>query len=112
MPSLNDQVAQFEAALAALAAQRPALGDAVVDITLATLRAQLDALRQPSSSSPLAGMGSLGGQLDQLRQAELIQLCTSQPELEYIFKHALTQHAAYDSMLYATRDSSHRRPDL
>ena len=45
MPSLEDQIAQLEAAMAAQEALRASLGDRLVDITLTALRSQLDALR-------------------------------------------------------------------
>ena len=45
-PSLDDQFAQFEHAIAAQESLRGVLGDAVVDITVRALRAQLDALRE------------------------------------------------------------------
>ncbi len=37
MPSLEDQITQLQAAIAAQETLRPALGDAVVDVTLAAL---------------------------------------------------------------------------
>ncbi|MGH2521335.1 MAG: adenylate/guanylate cyclase domain-containing protein, partial [Anaerolineales bacterium] len=52
MSSLEEQIAQLEAAITAQESLRPTLGDAVVNVTLAALRAQLDSLRaQPQSAS-------------------------------------------------------------
>ena len=45
MRDLAEQISQLEAAIAALEASRPTLGDAVADVALAPLRAQLSALR-------------------------------------------------------------------
>ncbi len=45
MPDLTEQISRLRAAIAALEASRPTLGDAVVDVTLAALQAQLSALR-------------------------------------------------------------------
>jgi class 3 adenylate cyclase/tetratricopeptide (TPR) repeat protein len=48
MPSVHEQIAQLEAALTAQEALRPTLGDAVVEVTLTALRAQLESLRRSS----------------------------------------------------------------
>lgn len=61
------------------------------------------------SRSVLPGTTSIVAQLDRLSQAELIRVDASQPELAYIFKHALTQQAAYDSMLHTVRREVHQR---
>src|SRR5271157_5806666 len=56
MPDLDEQISQLEAAIAALEASRPTLGDAVADVALAPLRAQLSALRDlggPGETKPL-----------------------------------------------------------
>jgi class 3 adenylate cyclase/tetratricopeptide (TPR) repeat protein len=53
--------------------------------------------------------GELVGQLDQLQGVELIQEVQRIPELEYIFKHALAQEAAYDSILLQERRDMHAR---
>jgi class 3 adenylate cyclase len=45
MPDLTEQISQLEAAIAALEASRPTLGDAVADATLAPLLAKFSALR-------------------------------------------------------------------
>jgi class 3 adenylate cyclase/tetratricopeptide (TPR) repeat protein len=51
----------------------------------------------------------LEGQLDQLENIELIREKQRLPELEYIFKHALAQEAAYDSILLQERRDMHAR---
>ena len=44
-----------------------------------------------------------------LTYEELVRERVHDPELEYIFKHALTQEAAYDLLLIRTRKELHRR---
>ncbi|MBI3243398.1 MAG: AAA family ATPase [Chloroflexi bacterium] len=51
----------------------------------------------------------LDKQLGALQKAELIREAASQPEIEYIFRHALTQEAAYSSILLKRRREFHRR---
>ena len=51
----------------------------------------------------------LDQQLGALQKAELIREAASQPEIEYIFRHALTQEAAYSSILLKRRREFHRR---
>ncbi len=51
----------------------------------------------------------LQGDLDQLRREELIRERARHPEVEYIFKHALTQEVAYSSLLAARRKALHRK---
>src|SRR3989304_2113501 len=46
MSSLEDQIIQLEAAVVAQETMRPTLGDAVVEVTLAALRVQIDQLRR------------------------------------------------------------------
>ncbi len=56
MPDLTEQISRLEAAIATLEASRPTLGDAVADVALAPLRAQLSALRDlrgPGETKPL-----------------------------------------------------------
>ena len=48
-------------------------------------------------------------QMSKLQRADLVREKTRQPELEYIFKHALTQEAAYNSLLVETRKEFHLR---
>lgn len=50
----------------------------------------------------------LPADLSLLEQAELIRQCQQQPEVEYIFKHALVQEAAYGSILVERRRGIHR----
>lgn len=47
-------------------------------------------------------------QLDALEAKGLIRLATFQPELEYLFRHALVQDTAYDSLLKQERKQLHR----
>jgi class 3 adenylate cyclase/tetratricopeptide (TPR) repeat protein len=51
----------------------------------------------------------LEGQLDQLQSVELIREKQRIPELEYIFKHALAQEAAYEGILLQERREVHAR---
>lgn len=46
--------------------------------------------------------------LTQLQRADLIHENSRLPELEYVFKHALTQEAAYNSLLIERRTEFHR----
>ncbi|HSW24919.1 MAG TPA: AAA family ATPase, partial [Burkholderiaceae bacterium] len=46
--------------------------------------------------------------LQRLEEAELIQRSSETPEVEYTFKHALVQEAAYDSILVQHRKGIHR----
>jgi ABC-type oligopeptide transport system substrate-binding subunit/class 3 adenylate cyclase len=47
--------------------------------------------------------------LDELQRVDLVRERARLPELEYIFKHALTQEAAYSSLLIERRQQFHRR---
>lgn len=47
--------------------------------------------------------------LSQLQRADLVREKTQRPELEYIFKHSLTQQAAYNSLLIERRKEFHRK---
>ncbi len=51
----------------------------------------------------------LDDQLLTLQRAELIREAARLPELEYIFKHALTQEAAYSTILHRQRREFHRQ---
>jgi len=51
----------------------------------------------------------LDQQLGALQHADLIREAARDPELEYIFRHALTQEAAYNSILLKRRRELHRR---
>ena len=53
--------------------------------------------------------GQLRQCLSELEQAELIRERQRLPDLEYIFKHALVQDAAYGSILAENRRAIHRR---
>ncbi len=50
--------------------------------------------------------------LDELQRLDLVREKTHLPELEYIFKHTLTQEAAYNSLLLERRREFHRRVAL
>lgn len=47
--------------------------------------------------------------LAQLQRADLVREKARRPELEYMFKHSLTQEAAYDSLLLERRREFHRK---
>jgi class 3 adenylate cyclase/tetratricopeptide (TPR) repeat protein len=47
-------------------------------------------------------------QLGRLEEQEFVRLLEQTPELEYVFKHALVQEAAYDSILSQQRRAIHR----
>jgi len=47
--------------------------------------------------------------LSLLQRADLVREKTRQPELEYIFKHSLTQEAAYNSLLIERRKEFHQK---
>ena len=47
--------------------------------------------------------------LDDLKTLDLIRIRSLQPELEYIFKHALTQEAVYSGLLRKERQAIHER---
>lgn len=51
---------------------------------------------------------SVRTQLLQLESSGLIELASLQPEIEYLFRHALVQEAAYDSLLRQDRRELHR----
>lgn len=60
MPSLEDQIARLRAAIDAQEALRPTLGSAVVDITVAALRTQLESLlaEQQAAAQPKMALSS------------------------------------------------------
>ena len=60
MSSLEEQIAQLRSAMAAQEALRPTLGDAVVEVTLTALRAQLESLLggQKADGQPRAELSS------------------------------------------------------
>jgi tetratricopeptide (TPR) repeat protein len=51
---------------------------------------------------------TLNSQLSELEASGLVQLISTQPDLEYIFRHILIQEAAYDSLLKSDRRQLHR----
>lgn len=51
---------------------------------------------------------SLPSHLGKLEASNLIRLAQAEPELEYIFRHALVQEAAYDSLVKRDRRMLHR----
>jgi ABC-type oligopeptide transport system substrate-binding subunit/class 3 adenylate cyclase len=51
----------------------------------------------------------LDSHLSQLQRVDLVREKTRRPELEYIFKHSLTQEAAYNSLLLERRREFHQR---
>lgn len=53
--------------------------------------------------------GNLDGRLDTLERSELIHTLILDPELEYMFKHALTREVAYNSLLKSERSAIHER---
>src|SRR5258707_8970632 len=54
----------------------------------------------------------LDAHLAELQRVDLVQEKARRPDLEYIFKHSLTQAAAYDSLLIERRKEFHRRVGL
>ncbi len=54
----------------------------------------------------------LDAHLSELQRVDLVQEKARRPDLEYIFKHSLTQAAAYDSLLLERRKEFHRRVGL
>lgn len=103
MPSVEYQIAQLHEAIRVQEGLRPALGNRGVDVVIASLHTQIDELRHSSTAHPLEN------QLEQLSAAELILVLQSSPELVYSFKHALTQDAAYRSLLIKDRTAIHNR---
>jgi class 3 adenylate cyclase/tetratricopeptide (TPR) repeat protein len=61
------------------------------------------------AAPPPERVANLVPHLGALTQEEVIRERSRQPELEYIFKHALTQQAAYDLLLVKRRRAIHRR---
>ena len=51
---------------------------------------------------------TLSGQLDTLESSGLIRLAQLQPEIEYLFRHALIQEAAYQSLVKNQRHRLHQ----
>src|ERR1700694_5805824 len=101
MSTVSDRIAKLEAAISAQEALRPTLGDEVVNAALGAMRAQLDVLRAGATEH------SLERELLELQSADLIRRLSTEPELDYVFKHVLTQDVAYSSLLLADRKSLH-----
>jgi adenylate cyclase len=64
----------------------------------------LETLTRISDDTPPDLVVSL---LSDLTEAELTQLITSDPELTYLFQHAMTRDVAYESLPYARRQALH-----
>lgn len=64
-------------------------------------------LRDTLSMLTTVGDDDLKGYLSELVHRELTLLEIPEPELTYIFKHIITQEAAYQSLLYAQRKEIH-----
>ena len=71
-----------------------------------TARNSRSAKREPLKRKPL-GRTRVNGQLATLESAHLIRTAQLQPELEYVFRHALVQEAAYESLLRNNRRMLH-----
>jgi len=52
---------------------------------------------------------NLDDRLSTLEQTNLIRMLTLEPDLEYMFKHALTQEVVYNSLLRSDRKAIHER---
>jgi tetratricopeptide (TPR) repeat protein len=57
----------------------------------------------------MQGDPALRQHLGRLQRADLIREAARIPELEYVFRHALTQEAAYGTILHRLRHDYHRR---
>ena|SRR5438309_6426357 len=101
MSSVVEEIAQLVAAIAAQEALRLTLGDAVVNAAVAAMRTQLSVLQ----ATPAAQ--TLDLHLQVLQNAELIRPFALHSDPEYIFKRALTQDAAYGSLLFSERKALH-----
>src|SRR2546430_8501579 len=62
----------------------------------------------PRNASRIEGAMSAREELGRLEASGLIQIAALQPELEYLFRHALVQEAAYASLLKQDRRALHR----
>lgn len=65
----------------------------------------LEPLEKIASDMPRPIMSAL---LDELAREDLTQLITTDPELIYLFQHALTHEVAYESLSYARRQALHQ----
>lgn len=59
--------------------------------------------------SDVSAAPDLGSKIERLVGSELVYRVRSEPDPAYIFKHALVQNAAYDSLLKADRRAVHAR---
>ena len=91
----------------------------------ASLSARLDSLGQAKKVAQIAAVigrefprrllnavyqdANIDEQLDQLLESQLICRVRVEPEAAYLFKHALVQNAAYESLLRADRRAVHAR---
>ena len=62
-----------------------------------------------SLSGPLQLKNSIDKNLSGLEHLDLIKTKSIQPDLEYIFKHALTQEVVYNGLLKKERREIHER---
>src|SRR5919107_766235 len=90
LPSSTKQVAQTAAVL----------GRIFEYPTLETVCASAPLIERIENVEPHLGV---------LTYEELVRERANDPELEYIFKHALTQEAAYEALLFRRRKELHRR---
>ena len=60
-----------------------------------------------SRITPRQPQGDLVDLLNGLSVAEMVQLIHADPELTYLFQHAMTQEVAYESLPYARRQTLH-----
>ncbi|MGC1378309.1 MAG: tetratricopeptide repeat protein, partial [Anaerolineales bacterium] len=58
---------------------------------------------------PLGGAAQVVADLEYLNRLEFTIQETPEPELAYLFKHVITQEAAYESLAYATRAGLHEQ---
>ncbi|MGC1378307.1 MAG: tetratricopeptide repeat protein, partial [Anaerolineales bacterium] len=58
---------------------------------------------------PLGGPAQVAADLESLHRLGFTVLETPEPELAYLFKHVITQEAAYESLAYATRAALHEQ---
>ncbi len=65
-----------------------------------------------ASAPPGERIADLDPHLSTLVSEEIVRERTREPELEYIFKHVLTQEAAYQSLLIKRRKEFHRRAGM
>ena len=73
------------------------------------------ALDDPAAAATADGGPQLGGveqvkaHLSTLSSLDLTPLDRTEPDLEYLFKHVVTQEVAYESLAYATRATLHEQ---